>query len=76
VVKTLLGRKEVNPDQPACWGQTPLSGAVQYENERVVKILLGREEVVPDKPDKSGKTPLMYAIRNGHKKLIARLQEG
>ena len=65
VVKMLLGREEVNPDEPNAHGQTPLSYAAAEGNEEVVKILLGREDVNPDRPDNDGRTPLLYAAENG-----------
>ena len=50
-MKILLGREEVNPDEPDNYGQTPLSYAALLGREAVVKILLGRGETNPDKPD-------------------------
>ena len=61
----LLERKEVNPDRPDKWGQTPLSCAALCGTEGVVKVLLGREEVNPDKPDNDGQTPLSIATKEG-----------
>jgi len=76
VVKTLLGREEVNPDRPDNIGRTPLSYAAEgryknglyrprRENTRVVKILLGQGNVNPDRPDNCGRTPLSYAAQRG-----------
>ena len=70
----LLGREEVNPNQPNMQGQTPLSYAAERGHEGVVEALLGREDIMPGKPDKYAKTPLMHATWGGHKKVIALLQ--
>ena len=65
VVKILLGREEVDPDEPDDYGQTPLSYAAAKGNEEVVNILLQWEGVNCDKPDNRGRTPLSYAAQNG-----------
>ena len=65
VVKILLSREEVNPDQSdSASDRTPLSLAAGEGHEASVKILLGREEVNPNKRDNSGQTPLSYAASN------------
>jgi len=53
-VKVLLGRKEVNPDKPDNYGQTPLAPAARHTHEGLVKMLLGREEVNPNELDIDG----------------------
>ena len=78
VAKMLLGRDEVDPDEPNDYGQTPLSFAAGYGHEGVVKILLGRGEVNPDRADDNGRTPLSYAVRHGHEgvvKILLRREE-
>ena len=70
VVKILLGREDVNPDNPDNDGRTPLSFAAEYRHEEVVKILLAREEVNPDKPDNDGRTPLFFAAEYGHEEVV------
>ena len=77
VVKMLLERGDVNPDQPDTgYGQTPLSCAALGGHEGVVKMLLEREEVNPDKPDtKYGQTPLLWAANRGHEGVVKILLE-
>ena len=58
VVKQLLEREEVNPDQPDNEGRASLSWAAIEGHESVVKQLLDRQDVSPDKPDNEGMTPL------------------
>jgi len=73
-VKILLGREEVNPDNPDNGGRTPLSYAASGGHEGVAKILLGREEVNPDRLDNDGRTPLSNAASRGHERVVALLQ--
>jgi len=73
-MKILLGREEVNSDEPDNRGRTPLSFAAWYGYEKVVKILLMREEVNPDKPGNCGQTLLLPATRRGHNRVAALLQ--
>jgi len=77
VVKILLEREGVNPDQPdSVCGQTPLSWAAEKGHEGVVKILLEREGVNPDRPDTfCGRTPLSWAAENGHEGIVKILLE-
>jgi len=42
VVKTLLGRGDVNPNKPDMFGQTPLFCATSRGHARVVALLLSR----------------------------------
>lgn len=60
-MKILLGRKEVNPENPDNDGITPPSRAACWAHAGVVKIVLRQEEVYPDEPDKWGQNPLWYA---------------
>ena len=74
VVKILLGREEVGPDEPDSDGRTPLSPAAKSGHEGVVKTLLGREEANPDEPDNYCKTPLSFAAdESGHEGAVKTL---
>jgi len=77
IVKVLLKRGDVNPDQPDTYfGQTPLSWAAGEGHGGVVKILLGRSEVNPNRPDTFyGQTPLSWAAGNGHDRIVKMLME-
>jgi len=57
-VKVLLGRDDVDPNEPTEDGQTPLWCASKNGHEGVVRMLLGRDAVNPDKASGSGETPL------------------
>ena len=72
VVKILLERKDVNPNQPDTRdGRTPLMLAAEEGNEGVVKILLEREDVNPNQADtKVGRIPLSWAAKNGHEGVV------
>jgi len=75
VVKILLRRDDVNPDNSGRDMHTPLSSAASYGHEGVVKILLGRDDVNPDKPGFLKQTPLCRAARNGHEGVVKILLE-
>ena len=77
VVKVLLEREDVNPDQPDTkYGRTPLSWAAGSRNEGIVKILLERKDVNPDQPDTLyGRTPLSWAAGRGHEGIVKILLE-
>ena len=70
VVKILLSRDDVNPDQRGMYNRTPLWGAAFYGHEGVVKMLLGRHDINPDTPDGSNRTPLLCAAENGHGEVV------
>jgi len=53
VVKQLLGRQEVNPDQPDNGGRTPLSWAAANGRESIIKQILDRVDANPNCPDKN-----------------------
>jgi len=74
VIKMLLGRVDVIPDQPDNDGRTPLSYAAEHGFEGAVGILLGREEVSPNKQDNLGRTPLMLASSGAHEEVVTLLQ--
>ena len=65
-MKILLGRDDVDPNQPGGCGQTPPFCAAVNALEGVVKLLLGWDDVSPDKPDIYGQTPLWRAARRRH----------
>jgi len=77
VVKMLLERGDVNPDQvDTFYGQTPLSWAAENGHEGVVKMLLERGDVNPDQVDtRYGQTPLLWAAGNGHEGVVKMLLE-
>jgi len=70
VVKILLGRDGVNPDEPGLLDQTPLICAFEKEHEGVMKILLGRDDVNPNKPGFLGQTLLYRAAVNGDEGVV------
>ena len=62
-MKILLGRKEVNPDEPDSCYKTSLPSASEHGSEGVMKILLGREDVNPNCAYEDGRTLLMMVTR-------------
>ena len=72
VVKMLLKRAEINPDQADIkYGQTPLLWAAAHGHQEVVKMLLEQEEVNPDHMDtKCGGTSLSWAAARGHQAVV------
>jgi len=77
VVKMLLEREDVNPDQSdTFYGRTPLSWAAENGHERIAKMLLEREDVNPYQADlKYGRTPLLWAAKKGHEGIVKMLLE-
>ena len=76
VVKMLLERDDVNPDQPDTkYGWTPLSWAAENGHEGIVKMFLERDDVNPDRSDTNGWTPLSLAAENGHEGIVKMLLE-
>jgi len=75
VVKVLLGRKDVDPNQRAtAYGRTPLSCAAKNGHEGVVKILLEREDINPCQEQNSyDRTLLSWAVDNGHEGVVRML---
>ena len=51
MVKLLLGRGDLDPDELDEDGRTPLLWAARNRHDKVVKISLGRDDVDPNKPD-------------------------
>ena len=77
VVKILLEREDVNPDQADTGdGRTPLLWAAMYGHEGVVKTLLDQKDVNPNQADtKYGRTPFWWAVQNGHGRVVNILLE-
>ena len=77
VVKILLEREDVNPDQADTgYSQTPLSWAAEKGHQGVVKMLLEREDVNPNQVDtKYGRAPLWWAAKNGYEGIVKMLLE-
>ena len=77
VVKILLERKDVNPNQrDTKSGRTPLSWAAAKGHGGIVKILLEREDVNPNQADTEyGQTPLSWAAQEGHSGVVKMLLE-
>jgi len=77
VVKMLLDRADVNPDQADTqYGGTPLWWAARNGHEGVVKMLLQRADVNPNQTDtKYGQTPLWWALSIGHEEVARILQQ-
>lgn len=70
VVKMLLRRGAVNPDQPNNNGQTLLRSVPLNGHERALKILLGRDDVNPGKLHNGGQTPLDPAVSKEHEGVV------
>jgi len=77
VVKMLLEREEINPDQADDWiSRTPISYAAEKGHSGIVKMLLEREEVNPDRADTDyGETPISWAALSGHEGIVKMLLE-
>ena len=76
VVKMLLEREDINPDQPETEnGRTPLSCAAERGHEGVVEMLLERGDVNPDRADSRGRTPLLWAAEKGYEGVVKILLE-
>ena len=78
VVKTLLEREDVDPDQPDTiyCGDTPLSWAAKTGHEGIVKMLLEREDVNPDRVDTEySRAPLTWTAENGDAGVVKMLLE-
>ena len=76
VVKTLLERRDVNPNtSDTMFGGTPLSRAAEQGHEGVVKILLERNDINPNSSSKIGEPPLLGAAEQGHEGVVKILLE-
>ena len=75
VIKILLEREDVDPDQADTkYGRTPLSWAAEGGYEGVVKMLLERMDVNPNQADTDyGRTPLSWAAKSGHEGVVKML---
>jgi len=76
VVKILLEREDINPNQVDTnyYNQTPLSWAAENGHEGVVRILLEREDIT-NQADNYGLTPLWWAARAGREGVVRILLE-
>jgi len=70
VVRVILSRDDINPDQCGMYGRTPLWCAAFYGYVGVVKMLLERDDIAPDTPDGNNRTPLLCAAENGHEEVV------
>ena len=77
VVKVLLERKDVNPNQrDTKSGRTPLSWAAGKGHGGIIKMLLEREDVNPNQADtEPGRTPLSLASEKGNEAVVKMLLE-
>jgi len=77
IVKVLLERKEVNPNQgDTKHGRTPLWLAARNGHQGVVKMLLDRDDVNLNQVDTEyGATPLSCAVGHGHEGVVKMLLE-
>ena len=62
MVELLIGRVEIDVNQPASDGKLPLVGAIKRREYDMVKLLLSRRDIDINKQDKDGWTPLLMAI--------------
>jgi len=75
IIKVLLDRSDVNPNQLGAWGKSPLWLAAGGGHEGVVRILLERSDIIPEEAGEWGQTPLWRAAMNGHEGVIKMLLE-
>jgi len=76
VVKLLLERKDVNPNQgDTKYGRTPLWLAARNGHEGIVKMLLERINVRPTIPDNENQSPLSIALSARHYGVARILEE-
>ena len=75
MVKLLLERRDINPNRPDNWNQTPLWCATEGGHERVVKLLLERRDVNPNCLDVNGLTLLVSASIKGYEEVVKLLLE-
>ena len=77
VVKMLLEREEVNPNQADTrYGRTPLLWATTSSHEGIIKMLLQRGDINPNQADiKYGRTPLLWATTSSDEGIIKMLLE-
>jgi ankyrin repeat protein len=69
-VRLLLARKEIQINQAANDGQTPLGVACCYGRVDVVKLLLARPEILINKAKNNGSTPLYGACYWGKVEVV------
>jgi ankyrin repeat protein len=66
VVNLFLARKEIQINQAANDGATPLLIACQYNHLKIVLALLARNEIQINQPENDGTTPLIIASYLGN----------
>ncbi len=70
VVKTFLGRNDVNPNSQDKYGHTPLSYATTFGHKIIVKLLLDRKDVDPGARDSHGRTAFYHAVAFGQRDMV------
>ena len=73
IVSLLLQHADVNAHNTS--GTTPLSLAVQKENENVIELLLEHQGIMVDKQNLKGYSPLHYACAGENSNTVAMLLE-
>lgn len=74
IVKQLLGREEVDVNDPDTGGDTPLLRAAEKGHESVVRLLLDKNVNI-ESQDIIGCTPLLRAVEAGHESIVRLLLE-
>jgi len=62
----LLGREDVNPNDPDNFGLTPLHYAAKQGNIQIVNYLLNWNDMNPDTGSRLGHTPLLATGESRH----------
>ena len=75
VMNMIRGRRQINPNKPDKYGQTPIFLAATEGHEEVVQLLLRRKDVKADAADGYGCTPLFSAFNRGHEGVVKLLLE-
>ena len=73
IVSLLLNYANVNADNAS--GTTPLSLAVQKQNETITKLLLQNSNIIVNKPNMQGYSPLHFACAGENVNIVAMLLE-
>ena len=73
VVKVLLAREDVDPNNTAMDARTPLWVAADNGHEGVVKLLLERGDINIEASDAYGRSPLWVAACQGREEIVKRL---
>jgi len=75
VVKRLLARDDIDPNERNIRAETALWWAALNGHEGVVKLLLGRADTDPNLGDPYGRTPLWMAVADRHEGVVKILLE-